>query len=374
MIGDYEQHVQDSDELGPGSDLVISMFALAMLVVALIGSGFVSQGEDTSAAKAVAALTAQISDLTAQRDAAQQARRDTEAAAQSKVAQLSLLHTLQNDLAERNQHIAEMQRELSATKAGLQAEIAAHSTSGDAQRITALEMQLRQQEVRAADMKLTLDLITTKASQAERDKHALEVDNSQLNAKVNTLEAQIEALKQAAMPTNSFLTLRDSAGTSYFPNGSAEISRDGRQLLLNTLRQKADLVRSRQLNTIVIEGYTSPDPRRSPDGVDTNEQLAFDRADAVAKILIDAGIPRRCVALMSYGRNRSELLYGPDGIKPYGTERDAAEFDRDYRSGALSLPDDKLAAERRIEIRAVSNLQYNLCRPWELSIRLAALR
>src|SRR2546421_406699 len=58
-VNEYELYVQDSDELGPGSDLVISMFALAMLVVGFIGSGFSTDGSrgETTAASAEAQLT-----------------------------------------------------------------------------------------------------------------------------------------------------------------------------------------------------------------------------------------------------------------------------------------------------------------------------
>ena len=44
----FELQVNDSDELGPGSDLVISMFAVAMLILGIIGFGFLHDRSDTA--------------------------------------------------------------------------------------------------------------------------------------------------------------------------------------------------------------------------------------------------------------------------------------------------------------------------------------
>ena len=48
----FELQVNESDELGPGSDLVISMFAVAMLILGIIGFGFLRDRSDTSVANA----------------------------------------------------------------------------------------------------------------------------------------------------------------------------------------------------------------------------------------------------------------------------------------------------------------------------------
>jgi outer membrane protein OmpA-like peptidoglycan-associated protein len=262
-VNDYELHVQDSDEIGPGSDLVISMFAMAMLVLALVGSGFGSESASS----------------------------------------------LQPQKAKTNQ----------------------------------LE-QLRTQ-------------------------------NLELQAEKLKLESELEALKAKQVPDDVLITLRDSAGTNYFSQNSNQISSDGQQLLIHGLRQQAGNVGAKQFNTLIIEGYASPEPRRHPStDVDTNEQLAFDRANAVARVLVLAGIPRRCLGLMSYGRNRSEILYGTNGFSPDGSEKHTNEFDSVYRSKKIVLTEEKLATERRIEIRAISDSKYTLCTPLELEQQLNAAR
>lgn len=253
-MNDYELHVQDSDELGPGSDLVISMFAMAMLVVAFIGSGFGNEGTNSSRP--------------------------------------------QND---------------------------------DTQELT------------------------------------------QLRSRVSELESELKTLKSKEMPEGVIAILRDSAGTNQFQKNNTQISNDQQQQLINELRQHANSVQTNQFNTIIIEGYASPEPRLSSlTNLDTNEQLAFDRASTVAKMLVLAGIPRRCLGLMSYGRNRSEILYGINGFKPNGSEQDTKEFDNAYLKNKLLVTEDKLADERRIEIRAVSDPKYTLCTPSELAQQLSA--
>lgn len=283
-MNNYELHVQDSDELGPGSDLVISMFAMAMLVVAFVGSGFGSEGTSPSRPQ-----NAETNELKQLRDRA-------------------------------------------------------------------------------------LELETVQESSKRRIQ--------QLQAQVLELEAKLEVPKPKEIRGDVLITLRYSAGTNRFSRGSAQISNDEQQHLIDTLRQKASSIRDNQFNTIVVEGYASSEPRwrayTDTDGqqnyMDTNEQLAFERADAVAKVLVLAGIPRRCLGLMSYGRNRSEILYGPFGFKPGGSEKDTNEFDKAYFDKKLVPPEDKLAAERRIEIRAVSDPKYTLCTPSELAQQLSAAR
>jgi len=258
-MNDYEIHVQDSDELGPGSDLVISMFAMAMLVLAFIGSGFGNEGSNTIKHKN---------------------------------------NTEYNELQE-------------------------------------------------------------------------------LRNRVSILEEENNALKHKEISDEVIATLRDSAGTSLFQKNNTTISEEKKQQLLHKLRQQAEYIYNKQINTIIIEGYASPEPRLIPrnsldgnDELDTNDKLAFDRARTVSNMLVSVGIPRHCLGLMSYGRNRSEILYG---LKPNGSENDIKEFDNDYLNNKLPLTEEILAAERRIDIRVVSDPKYKLCTSSELAQHLSDL-
>jgi flagellar motor protein MotB len=324
---DYELHVQDSDELGPGSDLVISMFALAMLVVALVGFGLGTEGSNYSPSRSNTDLSSNDSGLMTERDAALAGKRQAEMVAAA----------ARDDLHAKDKVVAAQDLALKA-----------------------IRNDLNERNARLVAARNRLEVV-------EDTNSRLEETNIRLGARVQELTAKLEAIRR---PENSILTLRDNAGSSFFPNGSAEISPDGRRMLLIAVKDKANLIRSGQFNTIVIEGYTSPDPRWTTYGFDTNEELAFDRAATVERILVQAGVPRRCLALMSYGRNRSDLLYGPSGAKPMGTESDTMEFDKAYHGGRISLREDRLASERRIEVRALLDPQYKLCSPSELSQRL----
>ena len=281
---EYERSVPDSDELGPGSDLVISMFALAMLVMAIIGSGLA----EPNLSKQEAVQNSEIAGLTARlRDAEQR-----------------LAKTLTSDQIDAND------RELASLR----------------QKLYAQETEL------------------------EATKRAI--------------------LKPGSIPDDVIFTARDGAGSAFFTVGSAAVSPEGRRTLIESLQRHASKVSSEHYNTLIVEGYASPDPPWNMR--DNSTQLAFVRADAVANILIQAGIPRRCLGIMSYGRNRSELLFGQNGTIENMTEEYVRDFDKKYIHDGIEIPVDKLASERRIDVRAGVDPRNSFCSSDELVKSLRA--
>jgi outer membrane protein OmpA-like peptidoglycan-associated protein len=230
----------------------------------------------------------------------------------------------------------------------------------------------------------------------------------QLQARIAQLDGIIAAMedekKQAA--GQSLVVLQDGGRSGVFDINSAELTAEGKAIIVNTLVAQRGKLATKQLNTLLIEGFASPEPartklsRRLPEprsllqqGVaecseppqsnqksdcsldyspDRNLDLSFRRARSVWTFLVESGMPRWCTAIMAHGRNRSDILHSVAD-----SEEDIQLWDSRWvrePGSSLQYPvhRSELSKERRVVIRAIND-PSSRCPPADLARALDAL-
>lgn len=191
-----------------------------------------------------------------------------------------------------------------------------------------------------------------------------------------------------------FVPLTPSEGHSPFQKNGYELTQSGVRDLINGLKSKRnDFVRS-GANTLLIEGFASADPSAGasptcqaeaggdPDtcwqsASDRNLDLAFARARQVWQELVFAqAMPRWCTTVVVHGRNRSRILrttvaqWAGDAPGSLPSEEKIREWDHSVI--VVDADDPRLAAERKVEIRAIHDPRA-LCNTTELAAALDRL-
>jgi outer membrane protein OmpA-like peptidoglycan-associated protein len=309
----YEAVTDEREDFGPGFDMAISMFAVALLLLTLTGAGFVhNAGGLSSADSPNAALSA-----------AQQALLEEKEKNRALLVQTSKVKI---ELARANEDAKTARNEV--------------------------------------------DLI-------KQDNKRLAASNKSLGNNIIEYKKQQGSNPIIELPFQSITILaeRDKIGLN-FAKDSAELTPGGRDRLLTELKQHADTIAQLGTQVaLLIEGHASPEPRKQdPRAPDTNMALAFDRAYSTGELLIRLGVPRRCLVIVSYGRSRSKML---SNWKKGWNEKDLENmFDTSWRESKNYVWQQKIedayAAERRIEIRATGDPNA-ICSDVELASALRQL-
>jgi outer membrane protein OmpA-like peptidoglycan-associated protein len=111
-------------------------------------------------------------------------------------------------------------------------------------------------------------------------------------------------------PVDNTVELRDEE-LAFFEHNSARLTPDGERMLRQKLAVLADAAVALDANMLRIKGYASPLPkplRLAGGTLDGNVNLSAERAIEAAHALHLLGVPYDCLAIESYGRNRSPLL------------------------------------------------------------------
>jgi flagellar motor protein MotB len=297
--------IEEADELGPGSDLVISLFAMAMLLLGIVGTGY----------KVEAAKVQELSS--------------------SSAANISLRH----ELTEMTMETARLRTERDRALASL---AATRARVDDADRIRLQGNRTRAEfERRAAELEASVKELENRLTEAQ--------------ARLIRTKNELDEERRSRLARNrAIFELKESKDLAPFERGSAVLTEPAKRIILNRLVEGRSEIANQGANLLLIEGYASPEPIRYTDGRDGNLDLSNQRASAVAYFIVAQGVPFQCVASIGFGRARSDLL------RSYlaASGRTLVSWDRQFesepgRSEVLTRNADLLAAERRVVLRAV---------------------
>lgn len=357
----------DDGEMGPGMDLVISMLAFVVMLLAILAieRNLRSKADPVPDPADIAEPSGQIgtelSDMTARLGAALSALDD--ATVERDEAQADAAN-LQATVEQRDQDVARLQAIIDATQTGndttigkLAGDLA--TTQEELQEKTAQAQALTQEGI-ALQEALVGSRAQTRSAQVDlRDAEAALVAakeeggllGSQLvtaTARIAQLVTEVDGLNgtiaqlttdhalametqiaanlvlqeenerlQAALPdpdtpdvqNNVPIVLSDTANLRIFEAGSAKLTAQGEDRLERIVQRILRAVRrDADVNTLRIAGYASPESYggQAPYGnLDGNLRLSTDRALTIAHELGVLGVPLHCIVIEGLGRGRS---------------------------------------------------------------------
>ena len=133
-----------------------------------------------------------------------------------------------------------------------------------------------------------------------------------------------------------------------FSQGKAVIGPDDeRELRLKVSGFERD-IKTGRFAYLEVEGSASPETWKGAAAFDINLIKGYERAQAVAEILLSAGLPYECIKLSSLGRANSDFLLGRIQAQP-GRTPASVVGDFDKNPGAFAS-NGRVAGERRTEI------------------------
>lgn len=370
------------EEMGPGMDLVISLLAFVVLVLAVLAVDYRTELDPetiSQTAQSEAALNASITSLQSKLDSVTAARNAEVTKLKAIIASLNEESTSASSAAEAQR--AELAAKIEELKGQLNSAARSASwfrrqNSDLNEKIEYLTLRIQTLEISEVELEETKALLNTADTSLntvsqERDQIAallklIKSEAFEFRGIIRDLSAEVEDLKQklalALFELNTqrnriSVTLNDERNLSIFKSNSDKLSGPGRiefyKLVVNLARKS----RQQKTNVIRVAGHASPESRAGPASyrnLDGNLELSSDRALTIAHELANLGIPMRCIVIEGYGRGRSKVA--SQRVPPSALLSDYnAEFKRLSRTDRYR--DDIFPRERKVDILATSEDQ-----------------
>jgi outer membrane protein OmpA-like peptidoglycan-associated protein len=357
-----ESDEQNDGEMGPGIDLVMSILAFVVMLLAILANeDRIQLAELRSALPAASVAPSTAAHLEA--DVIEvAARADLERQLDTIKSDLDSSQELASKLSHRNTELEEktgalIVAELIQKNRIAELEVLLKNDDQEERLRAALSEQLatKEEELNEALSALTLAESETEQLLADATEKLarLEEENQSLNKEISDNEAEIAAAENLlnVQKNRIAITLNDEQELKIFEVGKSELTTLGRRKLYSLLPHLKHEVITKRSNVLRIAGYASPEYSSGGSDLgdlDRNLALSSERALTIAHELARLGISLRCIAIEAYGRSRSEIAKAM--LRP---NQDLEAFDEHYRplSNAekqrLEASFDK---ERRVEI------------------------
>lgn len=323
MLGiSYEE--DDDDSFGPGTDLVLSILAV-FIVLVLAGNQYYKE---------------QIGTMQTEKSEIKEELSESE----NEIAYLKkLVEVIRETLKEKE----EEKNSLESIIVSLESEIK--------DLINALEESNKKIDSNEM-LEEVINKLNQRLSRLEDKLVDRERENENLRKKVVLLTEEQMILKKR----NKILyTIQESDSYRKFEKGKAELTTMAKKEIKNNLKviNQAFGKNNKEANQIDVVGYASAEPFLRVGGgyvKDKNLNLSADRAISVAHYLASLGIPYECISTRGVGRSRSSVL---QKWLRQDKRRTLQQWDSRWFGGNKELMkkkyESKLNKERRIEIRAV---------------------
>lgn len=376
-------------EMGPGMDLVVSILAFVILVLAILAlERKVSNASTAAEAPSAAAIEAPDSQeenlreigrltllLSSTHEELKYAREGLVGVEEELVEKDKANALLTDNLAEAQQRTSALERKLAQ-----QSEIAAESLMAlekeKADEIAQLGRELNkalelltETNKKAEGQSLQLEDFVSRIASAE-DKQAKLADQLQqareknqklsetTGAEVSSLNQQVQALQSLLDEARSQLLenrrripveLSDSGDLRIFEAGKASLTTEGRRRLYQLMPELTRAIALGQPNVLRVAGHASPErmAKGIRQGFDNNLQLSAERSLTIAYELASLGFSLRCISIEGHGRSRSPTLKGVHA--DLGFENFDIEYEKQSRRTKQQFLQ-RVAPERRVEV------------------------
>ena len=171
----------------------------------------------------------------------------------------------------------------------------------------------------------------------------------EINNEKNEIEAKYVALQKKS---KILFTIQEGRGYENFDPNKSVLKMSAKVEIRGSIRKI--LSSFGQANQIEVIGYASAEPYLEKISIDKNLDLSAARAVSVAHYLTSLGVPYQCISARGVGRSRSQHL----SSWLLANNRSLKDWDDLWRDDGIrpimkSKHENKLSKERRIEIRAV---------------------
>lgn len=202
------------------------------------------------------------------------------------------------------------------------------------------------------------DKQATIANQLQKAREENQKLSEATGAKVNSLSQQIQALQRLLDEARSQLLenrrripveLSDSGDLRIFEAGKASLTTEGRIRLYQLIPELTRAIALGQPNVLRVAGHASPErmAKGIRQGFDNNLQLSAERSLTIAYELTSLGFSLRCISIEGHGRSRSPTLKGVHA--DFGFENFDIEFEKQRKSTKQQFLQ-RVARERRVEV------------------------
>ena len=386
------QLIEDDDPYGPGADLLISLFAMAVLMIGLIGAGGALHNvADAEAARRVAQLETDLANartLVRSLDDALRKPPKPESApppsvAAARIAQLEAQLKIAKDALAKatapaappptppavQARIAELEAELSAATRLLE-EARANSAASP-------KSTPDQPPKRAAELEKDLQAAIAAQQNTQKKLDDATRDVADLRALVARYKAALQQKNDARIDVADLSgdtgPLFQSCDGATMEQYACSLKPSARliEAIVAGLRQRAADLEAIQANQLVVEvqgltlAYESPVTRQAEGQLD----LSADRAVATVHELAARGLPYMCMVPIGLGRSRSAALRGQIERGQEALKSWDALMQNPENAKALSQPGDL-----RVTVYVRNDDIDNACPPASFSHALAGLR
>lgn len=351
-------------EMGPGMDLVISILAFVMLVLAVLAL-------ERKISNANSEAKPQSSEVTE--------KTDSQAANKREIERLNFLVKAQNEEI-KNANEEKIQAEEKLKNANTLLDINDRDLKFYSKKISEkdgknavltenLAISRRRAEILEKKVKavaLTLSILRKEKAEAisllayqlrqANDKNKKITDDT--DEKVESLNQKIQSLQNLLNETNAQLQensrripveLSDSGDLRIFESGKASLTAEGRSRFYRLIPELKRAIDSNQPNVLRVAGHASPERavKRGRLNFDNNLQLSAERSLTIAYELASLGVSLRCISIEGHGRSRSPTLkdiHADFGLK--GFDIAFAKQNDQLKQRFLR----NVAGERRVEV------------------------
>lgn len=172
-----------------------------------------------------------------------------------------------------------------------------------------------------------------------------------LNQQVQTLQGLLDEARAQLIENRRRIPveLSDKGDLEIFEQGKATLTAAGRARLYQLLPKISLALTQGEPNVIRVAGHASPErmARGVRQGFDNNLQLSAERSLTIAYELASLGVPLRCITTEGHGRSRSPTLGRINGnLSLEGFDVEFEKQTEDFRRQFLQ----SVAGERRVEV------------------------
>lgn len=376
-----DSDIGSNDEYGPGADLVVSLFAFALLLLTLFGVGDYLSDVELSEQQQEALRDAhglELSELQIRLLSLQEENRglrDKVVRLEQSVSDLKLtrdpglrlvnpaVHESLKKVAERMQaKIEQLEIDLASTLTELR---------GAEQQKQRMAVEIEDLRARANTLSKRRDSIEHENRKLRREfaeleklQESLSGDNEKAATALNkartligTLRQQIAKLERRAEDGTIRLgSVTEADIGPLFSLDGKTISDPLRHWILDTLSSASTTFRKTRLNMVGIEAHTSADTISDPkSGAERSLLRTALWGYQVVNFLVDRGIPLGCMTVQPFGRSRSAVL--ENKITEANSRMLIRDFDAMLRSaksaGEEMIDPQTRAGDRSIALRAI---------------------